>query len=327
MVGHGTHPSYRPAVGRGHRGACLGQPIRRPVQMQQHQPARRSSEVVDPGHRLLSPVAALVQMHGRGQPVDLVGDGPVVGVDPQPRPTGRNAQRIRGPAAGRHRTGGHQRRGSVGQRGPGQEQFHRGSGTAHEATTRQRCRRCGRRSRQADSRQHVDRGGSDDPQLRQFGGGDLDLRPEDHHLQVPQQACRCGRLGVEVGHPVEFGDSEVVLDVAIGRQHKRLRARTRRQLGKQLAGQRVQPGQPIRTGHRDHTAVGKVEDRRPPLGGALLADRIAVVPGNPDIGSIGGYRAWKPEQRRAVVGIGARNGRWIGAGRCHSHHPRRGPRW
>jgi len=48
--------------------------------------------------------------------------------------------------------------------------------------------------------------------------------------------------------------------------------------------------------------MGKIEkssvaNRRP-----LLADRVAVVPGNPDIRAVGCDRIGKPQQRRAVAG-------------------------
>ena len=83
---------------RGHRpGPSLAlrrQDVARPVEVQEDQPTRRPAEVVHPRDRLLPAVAALVQVHGRAQPVDLVRDGAVVGLEAEPRTPRGDAQRL-----------------------------------------------------------------------------------------------------------------------------------------------------------------------------------------------------------------------------------------
>jgi hypothetical protein len=81
-----------PAAGRLVRGHA--------VRVQQHQPPRRSAEVMDPGHRLLPPVAALLEVHGPGDPAGLGRQRPVIGVAPQPRPTVAHPQCLERPQAG-----------------------------------------------------------------------------------------------------------------------------------------------------------------------------------------------------------------------------------
>ena len=71
-------PRHRgqPARPRARRAAPahprVRQHVPRPVEVQEDQPPRRPAEVVHPGDRLLAAVAALVQVHGGAQPVDLV---------------------------------------------------------------------------------------------------------------------------------------------------------------------------------------------------------------------------------------------------------------
>ena len=89
------------------RRGCTGeprsrrQPVLRAVEVQQHQPPGRAAERVHPGHRLLTAVAALLQVHCRVEPGQLVGDCPVVGLVVQARPPGRDPQRLEGPHARR----------------------------------------------------------------------------------------------------------------------------------------------------------------------------------------------------------------------------------
>src|SRR5580765_8948148 len=70
----------RRLTGHEHRRSDLGQGVPRAVEVQEDESPRRTTEVVDAGDRLLAAVAALVQMHGGPQPVQLVRDGPVVGL-------------------------------------------------------------------------------------------------------------------------------------------------------------------------------------------------------------------------------------------------------
>ena len=100
VPGHGgqlTRPAARPCSTS---APTIGQHVAGAVEVEQHQAPRRPAEVVHPRDGLLPAVAALVQVHGGAQPVDLVGDRAVVGLEPEPRPPGRDAQRLAGPGAG-----------------------------------------------------------------------------------------------------------------------------------------------------------------------------------------------------------------------------------
>src|SRR5450830_2188814 len=61
-----------------HLRAGLGQQVAGAVEVQHDDASRRSAEVVHARDRLLAAVAALVQVHGRAQPVELVRDRAVV---------------------------------------------------------------------------------------------------------------------------------------------------------------------------------------------------------------------------------------------------------
>src|SRR4051812_24514336 len=82
------------------RVASYRQRVTRAVEVQEHQASRRTAEVVHPGDCLLAAVAALVQVDGGPQPVDLVRDGAVVGLEAQPGPPSGDPQRLGGPGAG-----------------------------------------------------------------------------------------------------------------------------------------------------------------------------------------------------------------------------------
>ena len=64
------------------------------VEVQEDQPARRLAQVLDPGDRLLAPVAALLQVHRRADPAQLVRDGAVVGLEAEAGPVLLDAQRL-----------------------------------------------------------------------------------------------------------------------------------------------------------------------------------------------------------------------------------------
>ncbi len=82
-------------------GADGGQPVLAAVEVQQRQPPRRPAEGVHPGDGLLAAVAALVHVHGRADPADLVGDRAGVGVEAEPRLAARDPQRLEGPQPAR----------------------------------------------------------------------------------------------------------------------------------------------------------------------------------------------------------------------------------
>src|SRR3954451_21042985 len=83
-----------------HRRPGLGEHLADAVQVQEHEAARRPTEVVHASDGLLPPVAALVQVDGGGQPGQLVGNRAVVAVHPEPRPAGLDTQRLVGVEAG-----------------------------------------------------------------------------------------------------------------------------------------------------------------------------------------------------------------------------------
>ena len=76
--GHAADDARRRARTSAPRGR---QDVPGAVEVEEDEPARRPAEVVHPGHRLLPAVAALVQVHGGAQPVDLVDDRAVVGLE------------------------------------------------------------------------------------------------------------------------------------------------------------------------------------------------------------------------------------------------------
>ena len=80
-------------------GADLGQHVPGPVEVQHDEPSRRAPEVVHARDRLLPAVAALVQVHGGAQPVQLVRDRAVVDLVGRPRPPRLDAHRLAGPGA------------------------------------------------------------------------------------------------------------------------------------------------------------------------------------------------------------------------------------
>ena len=92
-----TKPTRAPS--RVSVGAVGRQVVDRAVEMQQHEPPRRTSEGVHPGHRLLAAVAALLEVDGSPEQAGLVRDGALVGVDADPADAGRDAQRLPGPDA------------------------------------------------------------------------------------------------------------------------------------------------------------------------------------------------------------------------------------
>jgi hypothetical protein len=136
------------------------------------------------------------------------------------------------------------------------------------------------RHRHVQLREQRDHVRPDQRQHRQFRGrvARLDLRPEPHRVQVLQQRLGGAGLHVEVHGAVDVRDDRVVLDPALDVQDQRLGAPALGQRGEVLAGQRVQPAEPVVAGHGEHAAVRAVDHgdgarRRP-----LLGERVAEVP-------------------------------------------------
>ena len=136
--------------------------------------------------------------------------------------------------------------------------------------------------RQAGGGEHLVPTGADQGEHRPRVGHQrrLDAEQEDHALQPAQQ--RGAGTGLDIGPDgaVELGEHQVVLDVAVRREQQRLRAAAVGQPLEVLAGQVVQPGEPVGTGDGEDVAVAAV-DQAGALGEhALLAQRIAVVRGD-----------------------------------------------
>ena len=103
-----------------------------------------------------------------------------------------------------------------------------------------------------------------------------------NRISVEEGQQRRARAGLDVGprRAAEVGQHEVVLDVPVRREHQRLAAGAVGQPVEVLAGQAVQPGQPVGAGDDDDVAVAAV-DQSGALGQQpLLAERVAVVGGD-----------------------------------------------
>ena len=78
----------------------------------------------------------------------------------------------------------------------------------------------------------------------------------------------------------------VILDPALAVEAEILGARAVGQLADVLGADRVQPAAPVGSGQRDDRAVGPVDHDGAVLGGALLAERITVVPDRSGVGRV-----------------------------------------
>ena len=232
------------------------------VQVQQYQPARRPSKGVDPGNRLLTAVAAFVQMNGNAEQADLVRDGAVICVEADPGYAGSNPARLERPGASSR-------------------------SLAHDVLE------LITRHEELSATQRV--GGNSDTVI----AGQLSMRPHDrvstapvsyldsHHETHPVQPaheCRgSARFGMRPEGLAVIDAVQHMFDVPVWRQHQRGYATTRLEPFEELRSQRVQPGQPVRPGHGDHTTVRQV-DRTFAIGDhPLLTHRVAVVPRHADI--------------------------------------------
>ena len=253
------------------------------------------------------------------------GNGAVVGLEPEPGPPRRDAQGLRGPGAGQRPVadGG-------GQVGPRHDQLAPGPLLARVVGDR-----AVRRGVTDQPRPRVAPGqrltghGRGPHRLAEHGPvggdvGDLDPQHEPHRVQPGRQRAGRAGLGGDPGGLAVVHEVQVVLDVALGAQHEGLGGHQRREAGEHLGGDRVQPGQPVRSGDRDHAPVGQV-DRGQALGQQpLLAQRVAVVGGDARVGAVGRDGAGRRQQR---AGRG-RRGRWARRGGHRvdcwehaAHHP------
>jgi hypothetical protein len=89
------------------------------------------------------------------------------------------------------------------------------------------------------------------------------------------------RLDVNPGRGAVIGQRQMVLEVALRAEDERLLGAAGAEPLQVLAGQAVQPGQPIGPGDLDYASVRPVDQGRPLGHDALLAHRVAVVRGDP----------------------------------------------
>ena len=257
MACHGRDATHGTALaGNGQLRTCLGQDVARPVEVQEDDPPRRAPQVVHPGDRLLPAVAALVQVHRRAQPVDLVGDGAVVGLEPEARPPRSNTQRLGGP---------HPRQGPVTdsrlQVGARHDELTPATrltrvpllGTVCRGVTdevRPRVDPCERLTLDTGSRKRLSENG-----IRVGHVRDLDPQHEPHRVEPGHESRRRAGLDREPrGLPV-VDDVQDVLDVALGRQDEGLGGDARREPGELLRRDRVQPREAVGAGDRHDATV------------------------------------------------------------------------
>ena len=234
-----TKPMSRPSWDTGEPGGRKA--VLRAVEVQQHQAARRPTEGVDPRDGLLAAVAALVEVHRRADPADLVGDRAVVGVEAEAGLAALDPQRLEGPEPGG---------------GPGSV------GVRLEAVAGHQVVAAGSRRPDATSRQVVDE-------------RDLDAGHELHPLQPLDQRRTRARLGVGGEGLAVVDAGEGVLDVALRAEHERLGPGAGGEAVEVLGGQVVQPGQPVGAGDPEDVAVGQVDEA---LAGARLRCSVLNEP-------------------------------------------------
>ena len=230
--------------------------------MQQHQPPRRAAQVVHPRDRLLPAVAALAQVDGRPQPVDLVRDRPVVGLLAQPRPPGGDPQGLVRPGAGQRRV-------------PRRTPRARSRGTSTSRSSQPGWSRSDDRGVRRAARRPAAATGRPRRPARPARprGAPARRRPPTRAVTSATSTRSMNRIessqatsaGAVPGSTViqvvlaVVDQVQVVLDVAVRGQDQRLGARVRRQVVQLLGGQRVQPAQPVRAGDGDDAAVGEVD--------------------------------------------------------------------
>ncbi len=261
----------------GHRRAGGRQPVLRAVEVQQHQPAGRAAERVDAGDRLLAAVAALVEVHRRADPADLVGDGAVVGVEAEAGLAPLDPQRLEGPEAGG-------RAGSVGVR------LEPVAGNEVVATC------------PASPGRHITaRSSTSDTSTRVMNF----IRSSHSTRAAPAPGSVCAVNASPSSTP-----GEGVLDVALRAQHERLRPGAGREAVEVLGGQVVQPGQPLRARDPQHVAVRQVHEPLALREGALLGVERAVVRGHRGVDAVAGDG---PGQGEEGAGHGSSLGRrgWV----------------
>ncbi len=307
MAGRGGDEAELPAL-LAVRGEADGGAVRRQmdlaaVQVQEDQPARRLAQVVDPGDGLLAAVAALLEVDGGADPAQLVGDGPVVGLQAQPGAVGLDAQCLQRQDADRRAL----RRGEGLQVGARQEQIAAVRGLAYDGVLGHLGDGAGRKVDDGDLVRAV---------------GDLDPVEELHALQVGDQRLLAARFGVHPGRLAVVDEVDRVLDVAVRGQDQGLGGVAGREVADVLGEQQMQPAQPFGAGDGDHAAVGEVHEAGAVGEGALLTEEVAVVRGDAFVGGLGGDGAGQ-RQKRAGGSLSQHGASLRLAGDRLSRHPRR----
>ncbi len=266
--------------------------------MQQDQHAGRPAQVVHPRHRLLTAVTALVEVDRASpgaDPADLVGDRPLVGVHAESGPLRGHPVGLVGPDARAAYAGG-------GRAGPATAPCpargtSRSSSTwpsavghpAHEpATGQRRGRRLARAARRGRARRappdRSARGPSSDSTARSAAAG-CTSDQNTIFVQVGQQRLTAPRFGVQIGDAAELGLQPVILDPALAVEAEVLGAgavgERRRRAGWRSSAASCRS---VGSGQRDDGPMRAVHHHRIVLGGALLAERVAVVPHRSGVG-------------------------------------------
>ena len=256
VLRHGGHGAHLP-VARTHLAADRGQGVLGTVELEEHETARRVAQVVDARDRLLALVAALGQVHGSAEEVELVRDGLVVRFRAPAGPPRRNPQRF-----GRHGAGegtvAHGRdqlvRGDqVLKPGPFQSWMgvlaHHSVGVAAGADVRPRVFPGLQRLPFRDAVCGAEYG--------PVGGDVGDFDPE-HELHLVEPFGERGRLGClddQPGRGAVVHHPGVEFDPALHAQQQQFGGLARGQRSELLGGQRVEPAQAVRPADRHHTAV------------------------------------------------------------------------
>src|SRR5659263_395289 len=287
-----------------HLRARLGRQVARAVEVQHDDASGRSAEVVHARDRLLAAVAALVQVHGRAQPVELVRDRAVVDLaagagapclDPgslaRPGPDER-------PAGGLARGDGLD---EVRARDEHEPPSAVGTGVVRVVGSVARATGRGVRPRVAPGHRFalgtlgVDGLADRSPVGRDVC--DLDAQHEAHPVEPRRELRRCRTLGEQPGRLAVVHHAGRMLDVALRAEHEELGRGPRCERRDLLRGDRVQPGEPVRTGDAHDTEVRLVDDGDGARERTLLGGRVAVVEGDPGVDARPGDGAVPREQR------------------------------
>ena len=115
------------------------------------------------------------------------------------------------------------------------------------------------------------------------------------------------RAGLDVGprRAAELGEDQVVLDVPLRGEDERLGAGGVGQPVEVLAGEAVQPGEPVGAGDGEHVAVAAVHQPRALGEQPLLPQRVAVVGGHRKAASAGSSTATAPGRDSRVELMGS----------------------